>query len=146
MNILCDTVEYWLNNHTDKTIEVIELFYDKYIHKIVDNHYDIKEKSKKQVINNVNQRKVKDRPSLEKLLEDLKEIGNFKGVGKKYGVSDNAIRKWLTAYEYEAKCEICSKSVKSFGKICTDCRKNRVPSLVQLEDDLKQLKTYKVIR
>lgn len=39
-------------------------------------------------------RKVKNRPSKNSLLKDLKTMG-FSAVGRKYGVSDNAIRKWL---------------------------------------------------
>ena len=41
----------------------------------------------------LNQRKV-DRPTIDVLLEDVKNLG-YKGTGRKYGVSDNAIRKWL---------------------------------------------------
>jgi hypothetical protein len=40
------------------------------------------------------QRKVKDRPNLKKLLEDVKEFG-YCGTGRKYGVSDVCIRKWI---------------------------------------------------
>ena len=40
-------------------------------------------------------RKVKDRPSKEKLLQDFKELKSFVKIGAKYGVSDNAIRKWF---------------------------------------------------
>ncbi len=40
-----------------------------------------------------NQRKV-DRPSIETILNDVKKLG-YRGTGKKYGVSDNAIKKWL---------------------------------------------------
>ena len=141
MNILCYTIQYWLDNHTDKTIEVIELFYDKYIHKIVDKHYENKEARRR----NIEQRKIKDRPTLEQLLKDLEDIGNFKGVGKKYDVNDNTIRKWLTKYNYEVKCEICQQSVKSFAKICRQCKRDRIPSLEQLEDDYKELKTYNKI-
>ena len=39
-------------------------------------------------------RKVKERPTKEKLLEELKTTSYIQ-LGKKYGVSDNAIRKWL---------------------------------------------------
>lgn len=46
----------------------------------------------------INQRKVKDRPSLEQLLIDIKDK-NYVLTGKKYGVSDNAIRKWIKKYE-----------------------------------------------
>lgn len=45
------------------------------------------------------QRRV-ERPSYEKLKEELKK-SNFLQVGKKYGVSDNAIRKWIKNYEKE---------------------------------------------
>ncbi len=39
-------------------------------------------------------RKVKDRPSKEQLLQEIKET-NYCVVGRRYGVSDNAVRKWL---------------------------------------------------
>lgn len=39
------------------------------------------------------QRKV-ERPSKEILLNEIKELG-YRGTGRKYGVSDNAIRKWV---------------------------------------------------
>lgn len=42
----------------------------------------------------LNNRKVKDRPSKEQLLKEIEET-NYCVVARKYGVSDNAIRKWL---------------------------------------------------
>jgi len=39
-------------------------------------------------------RKVADRPSNEIILKDINILG-YKGVGRKYGVSDNCIRKWM---------------------------------------------------
>lgn len=39
-------------------------------------------------------RKIKNRPSIEQLLKEIEET-SFVAVGKKYGVSDNAIRKWI---------------------------------------------------
>ena len=45
----------------------------------------------------MNQRKVK-RPNFEILKKEINEYG-FVKTGKKYGVSDNAIRKWLKFYE-----------------------------------------------
>ncbi len=45
-----------------------------------------------------NNRKVKDRPSLEQLLKDIKEL-KYVGTGKKYGVSDNTIRNWVSDYK-----------------------------------------------
>jgi hypothetical protein len=40
------------------------------------------------------------RPPYEQLLREIDELG-YLGVGRKYGVSDNAIRKWRRAYEAE---------------------------------------------
>lgn len=39
-----------------------------------------------------------ERPAYEKLLDDIKN-SNYSAVGRKYGVSDNAIRKWIRKYE-----------------------------------------------
>lgn len=44
------------------------------------------------------QRKVANRPPLEQLLKDVEET-NFVQTGKKYGVSDNCIRKWIKQYQ-----------------------------------------------
>jgi transposase-like protein len=46
-----------------------------------------------------NARKV-ERPSYEELIFDIEET-SYVAVGRKYGVSDNAIRKWLEQYERE---------------------------------------------
>jgi integrase len=39
-----------------------------------------------------------DRPPLDVLKAEINELG-YSAVGRKYGVSDNAVRKWLKAYE-----------------------------------------------
>jgi len=44
-----------------------------------------------------NQRKF-ERPDLETLLKDVEELG-YKGAGKKYGISDNGLRKWIKSYQ-----------------------------------------------
>ena len=41
-----------------------------------------------------------DRPPYQKLLEEIEET-NYCAVGRKYGVSDNAVRKWVRFYERE---------------------------------------------
>jgi transposase-like protein len=41
-----------------------------------------------------------ERPSYEQLLEDLSHM-SYLALGRKYGVSDNAVRKWLRWYERE---------------------------------------------
>lgn len=45
---------------------------------------------------NIFNRKI-NRPSKEQLLSEIKELG-YCGTGRKYNVSDNAIRKWLKNY------------------------------------------------
>lgn len=43
-----------------------------------------------------------ERPTYEQLLDDIRQMSMVQ-VGKKYGVSDNAIRKWIRTYEKYAK-------------------------------------------
>lgn len=38
--------------------------------------------------------RLKNKPSLEQLLNDVNELG-YRGTGRKYSVSDNCIRKWI---------------------------------------------------
>jgi hypothetical protein len=47
----------------------------------------------------VERRKV-ERPSYEQLMIDVASM-SFLAIGRKYGVSDNAVRKWIRWYEYE---------------------------------------------
>lgn len=43
------------------------------------------------------------RPSVSQLLDDFKELKSYVQVGKKYGISDNAVRKWVKLYQIEDK-------------------------------------------
>ena len=45
----------------------------------------------------IDQRKV-NRPPYDQLIQEIKELG-YSAVGRKYNVSDNAIRKWVKTYE-----------------------------------------------
>lgn len=45
-----------------------------------------------------------DRPPYEQLLEEI-EATSYLAVGRKYGVSDNAVRKWVRAYERQMERE-----------------------------------------
>jgi len=47
--------------------------------------------------NTITQRKV-ERPPFEQLIKEVEELG-YCGVGRKYGVSDNSIKKWIKAYK-----------------------------------------------
>ena len=46
----------------------------------------------------INQRKVKERPSLKNLLDDRRTLG-LEGTGRKYGVTGNCIKKWIKIYQ-----------------------------------------------
>ena len=54
--------------------------------------------TKRQEEQHFEQRKVFDRPSKETLSNDICNM-SFVKVGKKYGVSDNTIRKWCKYYK-----------------------------------------------
>jgi transposase-like protein len=43
-----------------------------------------------------------ERPPFEQLLAEI-EATSYVAVGRKYGVSDNAVRKWVRFYEREAE-------------------------------------------
>lgn len=50
-----------------------------------------------QINSSLSQRKA-ERPPYEQLIKEINELG-YVGTGRKYGVSDNAIRKWKKNYE-----------------------------------------------
>lgn len=53
-----------------------------------------------------------NKPSVLDLLKDFKELKSFVRVGKKYNVSDNAVRRWCQLY----KIPITSKEMKEYIK------------------------------
>ena len=50
------------------------------------------------------ERRKVERPSYEQLMADVASM-SFVAIGRKYGVSDNAIRKWIRWYEYQREME-----------------------------------------
>lgn len=56
------------------------------------------------IINKLKCRKV-ERPTYSDLKKDIENLG-FLGTGKKYGVSDNAIRKWVIFYDKHEKLNL----------------------------------------
>ena len=42
-----------------------------------------------------------NRPSVFQLIEDFSQLKSFVQVGKKYGISDTAVRKWLKYYRVD---------------------------------------------
>lgn len=67
-------------------------------------HLKVDGRTKYKGIPKLEKRKV-DRPSLNVLLLDVKELG-YSGTGRKYGVSDNSIRKWIKFYKNIPNLEI----------------------------------------
>ena len=58
-----------------------------------------------------------ERPSKEKLLHEL-QTSNFTKVGAKYGVSDNAIRKWCRSYNLPTKVH----QIKTYNLKTVSCK------------------------
>ena len=56
---------------------------------------------------------VKNRPNKKQLLLDFKKLKSLVQVGKKYGVTDNAIRKWAKAYELPSSTKELKELVKT---------------------------------
>ena len=71
------------------------------------------------------QRKV-DRPSYSVLKSEIEQFG-YSGVGRKYGVSDNAVRKWLKAYKSEKDNSNSGFDEKSLTQIHTQKSKGVNP-------------------
>jgi len=96
LRILCPNCNATLPTHGGKNIKLKpkgkpkgKLFYFTPM-----NEEEKRELNKKQ---SLGQRKVK-RPSYEQLKKEIKET-NYSATGRKYGVSDNTIRKWINYYE-----------------------------------------------
>jgi hypothetical protein len=45
-----------------------------------------------------------ERPPYEQLMAEVESM-SFVAIGRKYGVSDNAVRKWIRRYEYQREME-----------------------------------------
>lgn len=99
-----------INNNIDECIEILfkfiynekELKHQKVgIFKWIDIKKEKKIKDKNgftelQILSHIKQRKV-ERPSYKVLVREIKENG-YSATGRKYGVSDNAIRNWIKKY------------------------------------------------
>ena len=88
LRIVCPNCEYTLPTHCRNVNR-------EYISKNKKLSQDTKKLNKKH--QSIKTRK-SERPSIEQLKDDISILG-FMKTGKKYGVSDNAIRKWLRFYE-----------------------------------------------
>lgn len=107
---------------------------------------------------NFGQRKVK-RPSKETLEKDIEQLP-FTTIGKKYGVSDNTIRKWAKDYNIkiekklfileDKKCLLCNNNFKPHNKKQVYCSKNcyrnsKKPIKEELIRSIKELDLKEVV-
>ena len=58
-----------------------------------------------------------NRPDFIQLIKDFKELKNFVQVGKKYNVSDNAVRKWCKYYQLPDKISELKQYIFNLKKI-----------------------------
>ena len=95
IKILCPNCHAQTSNYSLKRkLEIVKIEKFKYC----ECGKKIKIRSKKcQTCDKINQRKIKERPSLNVLLEDVSNM-SYISVGKKYGVTDNCIKKWIKSY------------------------------------------------
>ena len=54
------------------------------------------------------------RPPYDQLLQQIEETG-YSAVGRKYGVSDNAVRKWVRFYERQIEREAAENAAPADG-------------------------------
>lgn len=86
-------------NHLNNNINNLEILCPNCHSLFTRKNYKKVEKIDKRKIRKIRpyQSKVKNKPTLEILQKEIKELG-YTGTGRKYGVSDNAVRKWLKLY------------------------------------------------
>lgn len=90
-------LEYHLNNKNDEYIsEVKRVGIIKESKKYIKKERNEKGLTEKQIKSILNQRRV-ERPTMDMLQKEIEELG-FEGVGRKYGVSGNSIKKWIRTY------------------------------------------------
>lgn len=100
LRILCPNCNATLDTHckgNKRIYEEKQRILDKENKKRLEYKKYNNELTDKQIDNNFNKRKV-ERPPYEQLLKEIDELG-YKGIGRKYNVSDNSIRKWKKHYE-----------------------------------------------
>ena len=85
-------------DRTDNRVENLQLLCPN-CHAQTDNYCGKNKTHKKQNAKSLNTTpKKKEIPSYEQIIEDFIEKGSFKQIGLKYGVSDNAVKKWFIKY------------------------------------------------
>lgn len=89
-------------------------------------------------------RRVVERPLIGELKKDIEELG-YSATGRKYGVSDSAIKKWINNYNKtnKKKCPECGKDIWLSANMCKECanlkkRKCERPQYDTLKEDVEK--------
>lgn len=96
LRIVCPNCNAGLETHGGKNMNKYEYEYKKKVNKCKCGELINLQSKRCKKCDAINQRKV-DRPPYEQLIKEIEKLG-YVGVGKKYGVSDNAVRKWIRTY------------------------------------------------
>lgn len=95
------------NNHNNNNLENLQILCPNchYLTHKLDRDCQ-KVKQKKKILDKEKKRKSQPKPNLRKVERPTYEVliaeiknSNYSAIGRKYGVSDNAIRKWVSFYE-----------------------------------------------
>ena len=104
-----DVIKSILNNIISNIDDIYEFDYDMYLlDKLNKNKQNVCECGKKinkqskrcgscAIIDSSIKRRKVERPAYESLIVDVEKVG-YSATGRKYGVSDNSIRKWIKYY------------------------------------------------
>lgn len=97
LRIVCPNCNATLDTHCGKNNS-------KRSKKLIENNFnindviDFRKTLTKENINSSKKRRIVERPTFEQLKFEIETLG-YRGTGRKYGVSDNSIRKWEKNYE-----------------------------------------------
>lgn len=75
--------------------------------------------------------RIVERPPYKQLMREIEET-NWSAVGRKYGVSDNAVRKWVRTYERQRKAVESVPRLTACGAYVCSSRLRRSPSSYSL--------------
>ena len=102
LRIVCPNCNIQLDTHSGKNSKGNSVKIEKKIYHCEQCGGMRKSTSSKLCVSCDNKRRYEirkvDRPSLKQLVQDIEEL-NYVGTGRKYGVSDNTIRKWIKMYK-----------------------------------------------
>ena len=116
-------------NKTDNNSEKIQASSSKIHNKCLDCNCDISNDNLRCFDCNQKSMRLVERPPYEQLVKEIEET-SYLAVARKYGVSDNAIRKWVKVYGkepmrmYKTKtqnCPKCDAIISTRSDLCRAC-------------------------